>query len=111
MRAVHRLVRALLKKVFFQPSQQPADAPEKSGRRGTAGILLLRFFMELAAAAYYLTRYPGGLRKAGSVFRAMGEAMLLIPETLRKRRRVQSMRTVGEHAIFSRMPFFQLLRR
>ncbi|KAA6232233.1 glycosyltransferase family 2 protein [Chlorobium phaeovibrioides] len=98
-------------KVFFNHRNNLLMLLKNRGGAALPGILLLRFFMELAAAAYYLTRYPGGLRKAGSVFRAMGEAMLLIPETLRKRRRVQSMRTVGEHAIFSRMPFFQLLRR
>jgi len=64
------------------------------------GILPLRFLMELAATAYYLTRYPGGLRKSGSVFRAMGQVIILLPETLRKRRLVQSMRKVGERAIF-----------
>ncbi|MDP8304904.1 MAG: glycosyltransferase family 2 protein [Candidatus Chlorobium antarcticum] len=98
-------------KVFFNHRNNLLMLLKNRGGGALLGILPLRFLMELAATAYYLTRYPGGLRKSGSVFRAMGQVIILLPETLRKRRLVQSMRKVGERAIFFRMPFFQLLRR
>ncbi|ABB23430.1 glycosyltransferase family 2 protein [Pelodictyon luteolum] len=98
-------------KIYFNHRNNMLMLLKNRSTGGLFRILPLRYLLEFAAVLYYLPHAPEGRRKAAAVFRAMRDAFLQLPLTLRKRRHVQSSRKVGERVVFSGMPFFQLLRR
>uniref|UniRef100_Q3AQZ9 Glycosyl transferase n=1 Tax=Chlorobium chlorochromatii (strain CaD3) TaxID=340177 RepID=Q3AQZ9_CHLCH len=71
-------------------------------------IMPIRMVMELGAALFYLTK-ADGLKKSGMVFRALRDQLRAMPTTLRKRRTIQTNRTVSDRQLFHHQPFFHLL--
>ena len=49
-------------------------------------VLPLRLLLEIAAALFYLTQYPYGLKKSAAVFRALGHNLRWFRYTMKKRR-------------------------
>jgi len=74
-------------------------------------VVPLRVLLEVFVAFFYLSQYPGGLKKSGSVFRAMGYNIRAFGHTLRKRTTIQVSRVVEERRLFHGLPLFLLTRR
>ena len=73
-------------------------------------ILPLRLMLEFAAALFYLTQFPGGMKKSGAVFRALACNIRRFKGTMKKRRMVQSLRVVDDRTIFRHAPLSLLYR-
>ena len=73
-------------------------------------ILPLRLLLEFAAALFYLTQFPGGMKKSGAVFRALACNIRRFTGTMKKRRMVQSLRVVDDRTIFRHAPLSLLYR-
>ena len=73
-------------------------------------VLPLRLLLEVAAALFYLTQFPGGIKKSGAVFRALSCNILRFTVTMKKRRMVQSSRVVDDRTIFRGTPRSLLYR-
>ena len=82
--------------------------------RSIAGLLWLiplRILLDMAASLSYLTELPGGMKKSGSVWRALADNVRGIRGILKKRREVQCSRVVRDRAIFRHSPFSQITLR
>ncbi|NTV98999.1 MAG: glycosyltransferase family 2 protein, partial [Chlorobiaceae bacterium] len=82
--------------------------------RGMAGLLWsmpLRMVLELGAALFYLTQYPGALRKSQAVLKAAFHNLRDWNVILRKRRSVQASRVTGDSTIFRGLPLSCVSRR
>jgi len=73
-------------------------------------VLPIRFLLEFAAALFYLTQFPGSLKKSGAVWRAISENIRQIPPIIKKRRAVQKMRRIRDSVIFRDSPLTLLFR-
>ncbi len=68
---------------------------------GLLWVIPLRLLLDCAAAIFYLTQFPGGLKKSGAVFRAWIDNI----------RAIQASRIVDDQTIFCHSPLSLLVRR
>jgi GT2 family glycosyltransferase len=74
-------------------------------------LLPLRLLLDIAASVFYLTQFPGGIKKSGAVFRALAFNIRGFSAIMKKRRTVQSSRVVDERTIFRHVPISLFYRR
>lgn len=82
--------------------------------RGTAGLLWVipvRLLLDLAAALFYLTQFPGGIKKCGAVFHAWIVNVRMFSVTMKKRRTIQASRVISDREVFRRLPLSLLAGR
>jgi len=68
-------------------------------------IFPLRLLLEPAAALFYLLTDSGGQENALAVLRALRDVLLKLPDTLQRRKAVQSVRRRNDRSLFRGMPF------
>lgn len=98
-------------KIYFNHRNNIVMLLKNLSTIGLYWVLPIRFLLEIAAALFYLTQFPGSLKKSGAVFRALGDTLRQLPEIMKKRRVVQSMRKVSDSVVFRNSPWSLLLRR
>jgi GT2 family glycosyltransferase len=98
-------------KIYFNHRNNIAMLLKNLGTAGVLWVLPLRFLLEIAAALFYLTQFPGGLKKSGAVFRALWSNIMQFSGTMKKRSLVQASRVVQDKAIFRDTPVTLLLLR
>ncbi|MEI6639125.1 MAG: glycosyltransferase family 2 protein [Chlorobium sp.] len=74
-------------------------------------VFPIRLLLEVAAALFYVTQYPDGLKKSGALFRALWYNVCFFGDTMKKRKRIQRLRVVDEHALFCPFPILHLFNR
>lgn len=77
---------------------------------GLYWVLPIRLLLEVAAALFYLTQFPGSLAKSGAVWRAFGDTLRHWPDIMKKRRVVQRARQLPDRTVFKGLPLTLLLR-
>jgi len=98
-----------VEKIYFNHRNNITMLLKNRSVVGLFWVVPLRFLLDVAAAFMYLTQTPDGLKKSGAVFRAMNYNVLRIAGTLKKRRKVQSSRVVGDRTLFRRSPISQFI--
>jgi GT2 family glycosyltransferase len=98
-------------KIYFNHRNNVSMLLKNLGAARLLWVIPLRLLLDVAAALYYLTRFPGGIKKSGAVFRAWLFNIRSIAATMKKRRMVQSSRVVGDRTIFRHSPFSLIARR
>jgi hypothetical protein len=105
------LSRGSAEKVYFNHRNNIAMLLKNRGMAGLLWIIPLRLCLEIAAALFYLTQYPGALAKSHAVIQAAIDLLKDWPETMKKRRQVQSTRVVRDREIFRHLPLLCIFRR
>ncbi len=98
-------------KIYFNHRNNIAMLLKNRSTAGLFWVIPLRFLLDLAAALFYLTRFPGGLKKSGAVFRAMGSTLSHFGVIMQKRKAVQRSRVVAEKIIFRHFPLSLLFQQ
>ncbi len=98
-------------KIYFNHRNNISMLLKNRGMAGLLWVLPLRLLLDVAAALFYLTQFPGVLKKAGAVFRAWSFNIRTLAATIKKRRTIQASRVVDERTIFRHAPLSLLLRR
>ena len=98
-------------KIYFNHRNNVAMLLKNLGTARLLWVIPLRLLLDVAAALYYLTRFPGCLKKSGAVFRAWSFTIRGFALTMKKRRKVQSSRVVGDRTIFHHSPLSLLFSR
>jgi GT2 family glycosyltransferase len=82
--------------------------------RSTAALLWvlpMRLLLDFVTALFYLTQFPGVLKKSGAVFRAWSFNIRTIAAIMKKRRSIQAARVVDDRTIFCHSPISIMVRR
>lgn len=98
-------------KIYFNHRNNVAMLLKNLGAARLLWVIPLRLLLDVAAALYYLTQFPGCLKKSGAVFRAWSFTLGMFAEIMKKRRTVQSSRVVGDRSIFRHSPLSLIVRR
>ncbi len=98
-------------KIYYNHRNNLAMILKNRGTRGLLWVLPVRLLLDLGAALFYLTQFPGCLKKSGAVFRAMASVFRDRSRLMRKRAAVQRRRAVSDQTIFRGTPLSQLFRR
>ena len=98
-------------KIYFNHRNNVTMLLKNRSPGGLLWVIPLRLLLEVAAGLYYLTQFPGALKKSGAVFRALSYNIRQLACTMKKRHKVQAMRIVGDHTIFSHSPISLIARR
>jgi len=98
-------------KVYFNHRNNIAMILKNRSKATLLWLLPLRLLLEVAAALFYLTQYPDGLKKSGAVFRALSYNIRRWGDTMKKRQVVQRSRVVGERTLFRHLPFLHPFNR
>ena len=98
-------------KIYFNHRNNMAMLLKNRGTAGLLWVIPLRFLLDLASALFYLTRFPGGLKKSGAVFRAMASTLGNFGRIMHKRRAIQASRVVAEKIMFTHFPISLLFQR
>jgi hypothetical protein len=98
-------------KIYFNHRNNVTMLLKNRSAVGLLWVIPLRLLLDVAAALFYLTQFPGGMKKSGSVFRAWACNIRMIAATLKKRSSIQGSRVVGDRAIFRHFPISFLARR
>ncbi|MFZ4525209.1 MAG: glycosyltransferase family 2 protein [Chlorobium sp.] len=98
-------------KIYFNHRNNVTMLLKNRSLAGLLWVVPLRLLLEVAAALFYLTRFPGALKKSGAVFRALAYNIRELACTMKKRKKVQAMRIVGDRAIFRHSPISLIARR
>ncbi len=100
-----------VEKIYFNHRNNVVMLLKNLGTARLLRVIPLRLLLDVAAAFFYLTQFPGGLKKSGAVFRAWWFTIRSIAATMKKRRMVQSTRVVGDRTIFRHSPLSFIARR
>ncbi len=98
-------------KVYFNHRNNLAMILKNRSMAGLLWVIPSRFLLEVAAALFFLTQFPGALKKSGAVFRALAYNIRKLACTMKKRQKVQAMRIVGDRTIFSHSPISLIAQR
>ncbi|MEI8033401.1 MAG: glycosyltransferase family 2 protein [Chlorobiaceae bacterium] len=98
-------------KIYYNHRNNIAMLVKNLGRAGLLRVLPARLLLDFAAALFYLTQFPGCLKKSGAVFRAMASVFRDRSLLMRKRVEVQQKRRVDDRTIFRKAPFSQVFQR
>ncbi|MEI6846789.1 MAG: glycosyltransferase family 2 protein [Chlorobiaceae bacterium] len=98
-------------KIYFNHRNNVAMLLKNRAAAGLLWVVPLRFMLEVAAALFYLTRFPDGLKKSKAVFHALWSNIRHISRTIQKRKKVQAVRVVQERTIFRHLPIMVAVRR
>ncbi|MEI6651577.1 MAG: glycosyltransferase family 2 protein [Chlorobiaceae bacterium] len=98
-------------KIYFNHRNNLTMILKNRSLAGLLWVIPLRLLLEVAAALFYLTQFPGALKKSGAVFRALAYNIRKLACTMKKRNKVQAMRSVGDHTIFRHSPISFIARR
>jgi GT2 family glycosyltransferase len=98
-------------KIYFNHRNNVAMLLKNRSTAALLWVLPLRLLLEVAAALFYLTQFPGALKKSGAVFRAMACNIRGFAGTMLKRKTIQSSRVVDERTIFHQVPLSLLNRQ
>ncbi len=98
-------------KIYFNHRNNVTMLLKNRSAAALLWLLPLRLLLDVAAAIFYLTQFPGGLKKSGAVFRAWIFNIRGFSGTMTKRRMVQSSRVLNERSIFRYAPLSLLYRR
>ena len=98
-------------KIYFNHRNNIAMILKNRSTAGLLWVIPLRLLLEFAAAVFYLTQFPGALKKSGAVFRALAYNIRKLASTIKKRQKIQAMRIVGDRTIFCHSPISLIARR
>ena len=98
-------------KIYFNHRNNLAMLLKNRSVAELSWVMPLRLLLEVAAALFYLTEIPGGLKKSGAVFRALAYNIRHIGAILKKRKVVQAIRVTREQALFRYSPLSIFFRR
>ena len=98
-------------KIYFNHRNNVAMLLKNRGAASLLWVIPLRMLLDMATGLFYLTQFPGALKKSGAVWRAWSFNILTLAATMKKRRKVQSSRVVDDHSIFRHMPLSFIDRR
>ena len=98
-------------KIYYNHSNNVTMLLKNRSAAALLWVLPLRLLLDVAAAVFYLTQFPGALKKSGAVFRALAYNIRGISGIMKKRQTVQSSRVVDERTIFRHAPLSLLYRR
>ncbi len=98
-------------KIYFNHCNNIAMILKNRSTAGLLWVIPLRLLLEFAAAVFYLTQFPGALKKSGAVFRALAYNIRKLASTMKKRQKIQAMRIVGDRTIFCHSPISLIARR
>ena len=98
-------------KIYFNHRNNVLMLLKNRSAAGLFWVLPLRMLLDVAAALFYLTQFPGALKKSGAVFRAWACNIREFAGTMKKRRMIQSSRVVEDRTIFCNCPISLLARR
>jgi hypothetical protein len=97
-------------KIYFNHRNNVTMLLKNRSAAGLFWVIPLRLLLDFAAALFYLTQFPGGMKKSGSVFRAWACNIRTIAVTLKKRSTIQGSRVVDDRTIFRHFPISFLAR-
>ena len=98
-------------KIYFNHRNNVAMLLKNLGAANLLWVIPLRMLLDVAAALFYFTQFPGCLKKSGAVFRAWSFNIRNFAATMKKRRKVQSSRVVDDQTIFRYSPVSFITRR
>ncbi|ACF43130.1 glycosyltransferase family 2 protein [Pelodictyon phaeoclathratiforme] len=98
-------------KIYLNHRNNVTMLLKNRGMAGLLWVLPLRLLLDLAVALFYLTQFPGSLKKSGAVFRAWSFNLRALAATMKKRRTIQTSRVVDDRTIFRDAPPSLLFRR
>jgi GT2 family glycosyltransferase len=98
-------------KIYYNHRNNIAMLLKNLGRGGLFWVMPLRFLLEIAAALFYVTQFPGGIKKSGAVFRAMHSNLTHLSGIMKKRKAVQKSRMINDSVIFRHSPLTILFLR
>jgi GT2 family glycosyltransferase len=98
-------------KIYFNHRNNVAMLLKNRSLAGLLWVIPLRLLLEVAVALFYLTQFPEALKKSGAVFRALAYNIRNLACTMKKRKKVQAMRIVGDRIIFCNSPISLFARR
>jgi len=98
-------------KVFFNHRNNMTMLLKNRSIVSLMWVLPLRLLLEVAAALFYVTQYPDGLKKSGAVFRALWYNVRRFGDTMTTRQVVLRLRVVDEHTLFRHFPILHLFNR
>ncbi len=91
-------------KIYFNHRNNVTMLLKNLGAANLLWVIPLRMLLDVAAALFYFTQFPGCLKKSGAVFRAWADNIGMIAAIRKKRRTIQGSRVVGERTIFRHSP-------
>ncbi|MEI7934605.1 MAG: glycosyltransferase family 2 protein [Chlorobiaceae bacterium] len=98
-------------KIYFNHRNNLAMILKNRSMAGLLWVIPLRLLLEVAAALFFLTQFPGALKKSGAVFRALAYNIRKFACTMKKRQKVQALRIVKDRTIFSQSPISLIAQR
>ena len=98
-------------KIFFNHRNNMTMLLKNRSMASLMWVLPFRLLLEVAAALFYLTQYPEGLKKSGAVFRALWHNVRCFDDSMEKRKPIQRSRVVDEKALFRHVPFLHSFQR
>ncbi len=98
-------------KIYFNHRNNVTMILKNRSLAGLLWVVPLRLLLEVAALLFYLTQFPGVLKKSGAVCRALIDNVRKLSLTIKKRHKVQAMRIVGDRDIFRHSPISLVARR
>ncbi len=98
-------------KIFFNHRNNITMLLKNRSMAALLWVLPLRLLLDGAAALFYVTQYPDGLKKSGAVFRALWYNVRCFGNIMKKRTPIQRSRVVDEKALFRHVPFLYPVKR
>jgi GT2 family glycosyltransferase len=98
-------------KIYFNHRNNITMILKNRSVAGLLWVIPLRLLLDIVAALFYITQFPGGLKKSGAVFRAWAYNIRKIAGIMNKRRTIQASRIVGDRTIFRHSPISLFARR
>ena len=98
-------------KIYFNHRNNVVMLLKNLGAANLLWVIPLRMLLDVAAALFYFTQFPGCLKKSGAVFRAWSFNIRRIAAIMKKHRKVQSSRVVDDHTIFRHSPLSSIARK
>ena len=93
-----------VEKIYFNHRNNLVMILKNRSLTGLLWVIPLRVLLEIVAALFYLTRFPGALKKSGAVFRAMAYTFKKLGTSLKKRSKIQQTRVAGDRLLFLQSP-------
>lgn len=91
-------------KIYFNHRNNVTMFLKNRNLTGLLWVIPLRLLLEVVAALFYLTQFPGGMKKSAAIFQALYDNIRRLPKTMKKRQDIQALRRVDDRTIFRHSP-------